>query len=205
MDTDLMLARARNGDSGAFEQLVTPCESMLWRVCFRITGNEEDARDAVQETMIKAWRSIGSFEGRSAVSTWLYSIAVRCCQDLLRRKAVRPSSSLDEIHEAGYDPPSDEPGPEQALERKERRELIRRALRMLPEDQRTPLVLFAIEGKRYEEVAEITGAALGTVKSRVSRGRLRLMELMAELRGDDGNNSESAASKKAKGGRQHDL
>ena len=196
-----VLARARDGDAAAFEALVTPHEQMLWRTCWRLTGNEEDARDALQEAMLKAWRSLAGFEGRSSLSTWLYAIAVRCCQDQRRRKAVRPSTSLDEMQEAGFDPPAGSPGPQQALEERERREQVRRALSLLPEDQRTPLVLFAVEGKRYDEIAELTGVAVGTVKSRVSRGRDRLRELMAEMRGD-GNNPAAGASKTVKGGRK---
>ncbi len=204
MDTDRLLARARDGDAAAFEALVSPHEQMLWRTCWRLTGSEEDARDAVQEAMLKAWRAIGGFEGRSSVSTWLYAIAVRCCRDLGRRKAARPSASLDSLQEAGWDPPSDSPGPQRALEDTERREQVRRALALIPEDQRTPLVLFAVEGKRYEEIADLTGVPVGTVKSRVSRGRDRLRELMREF-GRDGNNPPPPASKQMKGGRSHDL
>ena len=174
---------------------------MLWRVCWRVTGNEDDARDALQETMLKAWRAIGRFEARAQLSTWLYAIAVRSCQDLLRRRAVRPSTSLDAMREEGYDSPAQTQTPETALEEKDRREQVRKALSMLPEEQRVPLVLFAVEGRRYEEIAEMTGISLGTVKSRVSRGRDRLREIMAELRGD-GNNPGAPASKSVKGGRQ---
>ena len=195
------LAKAKVGDAAAFEQLVTPYETMLWRVCWRVTGNEDDARDALQETMLKAWRAIGRFEARAQLSTWLYAIAVRSCQDLLRRRAVRPSTSLDAMREEGYDPPAQTQTPETALEEKDRREQVRKALSMLPEEQRVPLVLFAVEGRRYEEIAEMTGISLGTVKSRVSRGRDRLREIMAELRGD-GNNPGAPASKSVKGGRQ---
>ena len=204
MEGEQWLAKAQAGDATAFEQLVTPYEQMLWRVCWRLTGNEEEARDALQETMIKAWRAIGRFEARASVSTWLYAIAVRCCQDLHRRRAARPSVSLDAMHEEGFDPPAREQTPEAALEDQERRDQVRKALSMLPEEQRVPLVLFAVEGKRYEEIADMTGVSLGTVKSRVSRGRDRLREIMAELRGD-GNNPGTSASKSVKGGRTHDL
>ena len=105
------------------------------------------------------------------------------------------------MREEGYDPPAQTQPPETALEEKDRREQVRKALSLLPEEQRVPLVLFAVEGRRYEEIAEMTGISLGTVKSRVSRGRDRLREIMAELRGD-GNNPVAPASKSVKGGRQ---
>ena len=198
MDEAEVLARARAGDPEAFGALASPHEPMLWRTCWRLTGSEEDARDALQEAMLKAWRAIGSFEGRSSFSTWLYAIAVRACRDLMRRKAVRPAVSLDGLREEGFDPPAADPGPERAAEDKERREAVRRALSLLPEEQRIPLTLFAVEGRKYEEIAEITGVAVGTVKSRVSRGRDRLRELMAEWSGG-GNNPAGAASKRGKG------
>ncbi len=201
MTEEQTLLRAQRGDPGAFEALVSPHETMLWRVCWRMTGNDGDAADALQETMIKAWRSLSQFEGRSSMGTWLYSIAVRCCQDLLRKRAARPSSSLDAMREEGYDPPAKAAGPSQALEEKDRRRQVREALDMLPEEQRVPLVLFAVEGRRYEEIAAMTGIPLGTVKSRVNRGRERLREIMEKWQ-TDGNNPAGSASKKMKGGRK---
>ncbi len=164
-------------------------------------GNEEDARDALQETMIKAWRAIAQYEERAALSTWLYSVAVRCCQDMIRKRNVRAASSLDGLREEGYDPPSREAGPAEKTEAEERRRLVRQALSMLPEDQRVPLVLFAVEGRHYDEIAAMTGVALGTVKSRVNRGRERLREIMQSLLAD-GNNPAASASKAVKGGRR---
>ena len=200
MTDEMTLARARKGDPAAFEALVTPHEQMLWRVCWRMLGEAEEARDALQETMVKAWRSLPDFQGGGLVS-WLYTIAVHTCQDMLRKRKARPAVSLDSLSEEGYDPPAREEGPAEALERSDRREAVRRALAMLPEDQRVPLVLFAAEGKRYEEIAAITGLPLGTVKSRVSRARDRLRALL-ETFAQAGNNSGEAASNTVKGGRK---
>lgn len=197
---EMTLAQARRGDQAAFEALVTPHEQMLWRVCWRTLGDAEEARDALQETMLKAWRNLANFSGGGLVS-WLYTIAVHTCQDMLRKRKVRPAVSLDGMAEEGYDPPDREEGPAEALERKDNREAVRKALGMLPEDQRVPLVLFAVEGKRYEDIAAITGMPVGTVKSRVSRARDRLRVLLAEMQ-RDGNNSGGPASKSVKGGRK---
>ena len=194
---ELTLYRAQRGDTAAFEALVTPCESRLWALCWRMLGDREEAKDALQEIMVKAWRSIGGFDGKSAVSTWLYRIGVNHCNDILRRRKQRRTESLDSLREdTGFDPPAPEEGPAEALERKEKREAVRRAIGELPPDQRVPLVLFALERRSYEEIAELTGVGLGTVKSRIARARDKLAKMLRE----DGNFSPGDASKKAKGG-----
>ncbi|MBR6953790.1 MAG: sigma-70 family RNA polymerase sigma factor [Clostridia bacterium] len=193
----LTLQRARRGDTAAFEALVTPCEPMLWRLCWQMLGNREDARDALQEIMVKAWRALDRFDGKAAVSTWLYRIGVNHCTDLLRQRSLRRVESLDSLREdRGYDPPSPAEGPAEALEHKERNAAIRQAIGQLPPDQRTALVLFALEHRSYEEIAALTGAELGTVKSRIARAREKLAGMLRE----DGNNSSGGSSKKTKGG-----
>ena len=193
----LTLQRARRGDTAAFEALVTPCEPMLWRLCWQMLGNREDARDALQEIMVKAWRALDRFDGKAAVSTWLYRIGVNHCTDLLRQRSLRRVESLDSLREdSGYDPPSPAEGPAEALEHKERNAAIRQAIGQLPPDQRTALVLFALEHRSYEEIAALTGAELGTVKSRIARAREKLAGMLRE----DGNNSSGGSSKKTKGG-----
>ncbi|MBR4459618.1 MAG: RNA polymerase sigma factor [Clostridia bacterium] len=199
MTDELLLRRAKSGDTAAFEQLAAPCEAMIWRVCVRILRHEEDARDAVQDAMLAAWQKLSTFDGQSSFSTWVCAIAVHRCQDLLRRQKVRQAESLENMREGGYEPADTDPGPSERLEAKERRERVRRALLQLPEDQRVPLILFCMEGKRYEEIAEITGVPIGTVKSRVSRARDRLRELVRE--DASGNISPFPASKESKGGR----
>ena len=198
---DMLLARARQRDAAAFEALVTPHERLVWRVCCQMMGSTEDAADAAQEAMIRAWRAMPSYRGEAELSTWLYRIAVRCCLDALRRRKARPAESLDSLREAGYDPPDAGEQPDEALLRRESREELRRALLSLPEEQRVPLTLFAVEGRSYEEIAELTASPLGTVKSRVSRARRALQKIIA----GPGNNPEPEPSKKEKGGRRHEL
>ncbi|MBR4711190.1 MAG: RNA polymerase sigma factor [Clostridia bacterium] len=199
MTDELLLRRAQGGDPEAFGQLATPCEAMVWRVCVRILHREEDARDAVQDAMLSAWQKLSTFDGKSSFSTWLCAIAVHRCQDLLRRQKVRQAESTEAMRETGFEPADPAPGPAEQAEAKERRERVRQALRQLPDEQRVPLVLFCVEGRRYEEIAEITGVPIGTVKSRVSRARDRLRELTRDA--SDGNNPSSGASKETKGGR----
>ncbi len=193
------LAMARQGDTAAFERLVTPHEGMVWRVCWQLMSQTEDAQDAMQETMLRAWRSLGGYRGEASFSTWLYRVAVSCCLDALRRrKPQQQRESVEELSERGFDVPDGGPGPQEALEKGEQKEALRRAMKQLPEEQRVPLVLFAVEGRPYEEIASLTGVSVGTVKSRISRGREKLKEILRA----GGNFSAPAASNKVKGGQR---
>lgn len=196
----LTMERAKRGDTSAFEALVTPCEGMLWRLCWRMLGSEADAQDAMQEIMVKAWQALGRFDGKASVSTWLYRIGVNHCTDLLRKRRLRQAESLESLREEqGFDPVSPGENPAEALERKERNAAIRRAIDALPPEQRTPLVLFALERRSYEEIAALTGVELGTVKSRIARARGKLAQLLQ----GEGNFSRAAASNQSKGGSDH--
>lgn len=178
MVNELLLHRARNGDASAFEQLVTPHEALVWRVCWHYMNQMEDAQDAAQETMLKAWRSIADFRGDAKLETWLYRLAVNCCLDALRKKKVRAAESVDALHEGGFEPVDPEPQPEERLLQGEGHQELRQALRQLPDEQRTALILSAVEGRSYEEIADITGTAMGTVKSRINRARRSLSALL---------------------------
>lgn len=180
MEDELMLRRAKQGDPAAFEQLVTPHEAMLWRTCWHLMGNTEDAKDALQETMLKAWRAIGGYRGDASLATWLYRVAVSCCTDMQRKQKLRRTESMDAMRETGFDPADQTPGPEVQTEQKERREQLRRALNQLPEEMRTVLILTCVDGRSYEETAEALGIALGTVKSRCNRARAKLAEILAK-------------------------
>ena len=173
---ELNLRRAQKGDQKAFEALVTPYEAMIWRVCWHYTGHTEDARDCAQEALLKAWRSIGAYRRDCALESWLYRICASVCLDFLRARKRTQTEPLEE----DFDQPDPVPPPdEQAMQRQQREEL-RRAISQLPDDMRTVLLLYALEKKRYEEIAEITGTAVGTVKSRLSRARDRLQEILSE-------------------------
>ncbi len=177
---ELTLRRAQQGDAAAFERLMTPLEGMVWRVCYHYTGHREDASDCAQEAMVKAWRSLSQYRQDCSLETWLYRVCASCCLDFLRRR--KPNVSLTSMAEQGFDPPDAAPTPEESALRREDGDEVRRAIALLPEDMRTVLILSALEGKRYEEIADITGVAVGTVKSRLNRARLRLSEILAQLR-----------------------
>ena len=195
MREEELLHRCAAGETAAYEELVKPCEATVWRVCYRMMGNAEDSADAMQEAMLKGWQALGGYRGEAKFSTWLYQIAVRCCLDALRRRESRDSESLEQMAEVGYAPSDPEAGPEQALIRREKQELLQAALDSLPQEMRVPLLLSAVEGQRYEDIAEALELPVGTVKSRISRGRLALKKQWEAW-----NYFDSAASNTAKGG-----
>ena len=177
---ELTLRRAQKGDAGAFEALMTPYESMIWRVCWHYTGHTEDARDCAQEALLKAWRSIGAYRRDCSMESWLYRICASVCVDHLRRGKRHDAESLSVMAGEGFDPVDPAAGPEEQVVARQEREELRRAMAMLPEDMRTVLILYALEKKKYEEIAVITGTAVGTVKSRLNRARQRLQEILSE-------------------------
>ena len=196
MTIDFTLRRAQKGDAQAFEQLVTPHEQMLWRVCWHYTHHPEDAADCLQETMLKAWRGISSYRGECAFTSWLYRIAATVCLDFLRRqKRLPPTESADELAEEGFTPVDGSPTPDEAVLHAESTEDIRAAIDALPGDMRTVLILYALQGQPYEAIAEATQTSVGTVKSRLSRARQKIAKFLS-----DGNKSAAPASNKVKGG-----
>lgn len=199
MMDELILRRAQKGDAHAFEQLVTPHEQTVWRVCWHYTHHPEDAKDCMQEAMLKAWRAIGQYRGDCALETWLYRIASTVCLDFLRRRKRLPlTESADEMAEAGVQPVDGAPTPDEALLNAESTAQLRAAIDSLPGDMRTVLILYALEGQTYEAIADMTRASIGTVKSRLSRARQKIAKYLS-----DGNNSGHTSSDRVKGGRIH--
>ena len=196
---ELTLRRAQKGDPQAFERLVTPHEQLLWRVCWHYTHHQEDAADCLQETMLKAWRAIGSYRGDCALTSWLYRIASTVCLDFLRRQKRLPvTESADEMEEEGYAPVDTSPTPDEAAIRAESADNIRAAIDSLPGDMRTVIILYALQGQPYEAIAETMQTSVGTVKSRLNRARQKIAKYLA-----DGNNSPTLTSNTVKGGRHN--
>lgn len=201
MTDEFTLRRAQKGDAQAFEQLVTPHEQMLWRVCWHYTRHQEDAADCLQETMLKAWRAIKSYRGECSLSSWLYRIASTVCLDFLRRQKRLPETeSADEMaEEDGFTPVDDSPTPDEAVIRRESADNIRAAIDSLPGDMRTVIILYALQGLGYEEISAALQISVGTVKSRINRARQKIAAYLA----DGGNKSPQSSSIKAKGGHKH--
>ena len=178
--------QAKAGDMRAFEELVLAHETFVYRVVLRILGNEQDAWDVAQEVFLRAYQNMGQFDGRSAFSTWLYRIAHNGAIDALRRRKTGRELPLEGLNDSDGGPviQHEDPGPspeEQALQR-ERRGKIREALCDLPEDYRLMVILRDLEGLSYQEIAQQEGLAVGTVKSRVSRGRAQLKKALQKER-----------------------
>jgi RNA polymerase sigma-70 factor (ECF subfamily) len=166
---DELAARAVNSPAH-FDELVRRHEDRIFALALRMTGNRSDALDATQDAFLAAYRRRQAFEGRSAYGTWLYRIAINACHDLLRKKRDRLLDDEDEISEQAA--PTNVGG-DVAL-----RVDISRALAQLPAEYREAVVMHDIGGIPYEQIAEIAGCQIGTVKSRISRGRRRLADLL---------------------------
>jgi RNA polymerase sigma-70 factor (ECF subfamily) len=175
------------GDPDAFAALVRRHRDRLWAVALRTTGNPEDAADALQDALVSAYRRAGSFRGDAAVTTWLHRVVVNACLDRLRAQKVRRTEPLPDdldrsapalVAAGGTAEPTD---PADRADRAERRRTVLAALRRLPDEQRAALVLVDMEGWSVAEAARVLGCAEGTVKSRCSRGRARLAELLRPL------------------------
>jgi RNA polymerase sigma-70 factor (ECF subfamily) len=180
VDDSAILSRARDGDVDAFNRLVLEHERPVYSLTYRLLGNPDDAADATQDAFVNAYRAINGFRGE-AIRPWLFRIAVRCCYDQLRKRKRRREDSLEgeDDDDDPFDPPDDlEGNPERTAMRAETAAEIDVAIQSLPLDQRTIVTLCDVQGLSYEEAAEITGAELGTVKSRLSRARARLRTLL---------------------------
>jgi RNA polymerase sigma-70 factor, ECF subfamily len=175
-----LLRRHVSGDADAFGVLFLRHRERLWAVAVRTLGGADDAADALQDAMISAFRRAGSFRGDSAVTTWLHRIVVNSCLDLLRRRAARPATSglaaeaMDALALAAHGP-APAADSDTALD-------VTAALGTLPPDQRAALVLVDMLGYPVAAAAEVLGISEGTVKSRCSRGRARLLTPLAHLR-----------------------
>jgi RNA polymerase sigma-70 factor (ECF subfamily) len=167
-----LLARVAAGDHDAFTTVMTAHEDRVFSVCLRIMGNREHALDATQETFLTTFRKAGQFKGKSAVGTWIYRIAINTCYDMLRKEKRHKAEPLpDHVH------PADRAAQE-AVDAAAMRPELQQALATLPTEFRAAVVLADIEGLGLAEVSVILDVPVGTVKSRVFRGR-RL--LAAEL------------------------
>ncbi len=178
---ELLLRRAKRGDAEAFEQLMTPLEQRIWRICWHYTGDREAASDCGQDTMLRIWRALGNYRGDCAFETWVYRVAANTCMDWLRKKKRDRSESMEPLREQGFDPADPKPGTEeQAVAADEHRQL-REAIARLPEEQREALVLTQLEGVSYEDAAKQLAVSEGTVKSRVNRAKAKLKEWLSEM------------------------
>ncbi len=182
MDELALIASAQKGDVRAFNQLVLLYQSMAYNVAYRILNDPDAAADATQDAFLSAYKGMKKFRGGS-FKAWLLRIVTNACYDQLRVKKRRPTSSLDDMpveaeHSSFLRDEAQSPG--ELLERQELGHFLQSGISALPMEQRTVLVLSDVQGLSYQEVAAIMDLSLGTVKSRLSRGRARLRDFLLE-------------------------
>lgn len=171
-----LLYKAKRGDADAFTALCAPFASMVYRHCLQLLKDPDDAQDAAQEAMLRAYRSVASFEGRSELGTWLFRIAHNVSLDALKRGyRRRETASLDTMRTQGYDPPADG-DPESAYLHQSEQAALREAVAALPPRQQTLLSLRYGDGMTYEQIAKVMGLKTGTVKSALNRAKEALRE-----------------------------
>ena len=186
-----LIARLQKRDEAAFEELIRQYEKKVYTLCFRMCGNSEDAEEAAQDAFLALWRGIDRFRQESSLSTWIYRLATNACIDTLRRRKKQSGSvSLDDV-ELFVDAVDTSPQPQETVEHREVQKLLQEGLSALPEEYRKVLILREIEGLSYTEIAESASIELGTVKSRISRGRSLLRNFLS----GNGNFFEIASSK----------
>ena len=167
-----LVARSKGGDADSFNQLILRWERPIYGLAYRVIGREEDARDVCQETFLRAFRALPGFKGEAKFSSWVYRIALNLCRDWMRRQRRAPTVQMPD----GVDPieMASERGPVESIETLvERRELsgvVEEAMTLLPEEQRTAIILKEYHGMTFQEIADLQGCPLSTVKTRLYQG-----------------------------------
>ena len=179
-----LVRAAQSGDQSAFAMLVTANQTMVYSLAYRMTGNPEDAADLTQEAFLNAWRSLGTFGGQSAFSTWIYRLTSNACIDFIRKEKRRSSLSMtledNDEEDRQADLPDERWSPQRELERREAREAVRQGLAALSPEHREVLILRELEGLSYTEIAQCLDLEEGTVKSRIARARLALRDFLVK-------------------------
>jgi RNA polymerase sigma-70 factor (ECF subfamily) len=182
-DERQVVAAARGGDQRAFEALVVKYQDRIYRLIQRLVSGSEAVDDLAQEVFIRAYRSLGDFKGESSLYTWLYKIALNLCRNHYRTRGRRPAH--EELEEADGAVGLEAAGgtPEDEVFRREFWEQLRQGLDELPAEQREAVVFCDLEGMSYEEMADVIGVPIGTVRSRIYRGRRALQARLAAFHG----------------------
>jgi len=176
----ILLKQALAGDLGAFNDLVVCYQEMLFALVVRMVPDRDQASDCVQEAFFSAYRNMRSFRGGS-IRSWLSRIAINAAMDTQRLRKRRPADPYPELEDDSWQPPADASAdPVTSSLTAERHRVLNAALAQVTDDQRAAIVLYDIEGYDYAEIASMTGVSLGTVKSRIHRGRLALRALLVD-------------------------
>ena len=180
-----LVARSIRGDADSFNQLVLRWERPIYALAYRTIGREEDARDVCQETFLRAFRALPNFRGQAKFSSWLYRIALNLCRDWMRRERRAPiiqaPEDVDLMDLAAAAEPSE--SIEDLVARKDMTRLVENAMTRLPEEQRTAIVLKEYHGLTFQEIADLMGCPLSTVKTRLYQGLTVLRRELAKSAG----------------------
>jgi RNA polymerase sigma-70 factor, ECF subfamily len=167
-----LVARSIGGDADSFNQLILRWERPIYALAYRTIGREEDARDVCQETFLRAFRALPGFRGQAKFSSWIYRIALNLCRDWIRRERrtgfVQAPEDVDLIDFIAASEPSE--SIEDLVARKDQMRSVERAMALLPEEQRTAIVLKEYHGLTFQEIADLLGCPLSTVKTRLYQG-----------------------------------
>jgi len=169
---DELVARSMGGDAESFNQLILRWERPIYALAYRVIGREEDARDVCQETFLRAFRALPGFKRQAKFSSWIYRIALNLCRDWIRRQRRAPVMQMPE----GVDPGElmADQGPVESIEdlvgRRQLSEVVEEAMALLPEEQRTAIILKEYHGMTFQEIADMQGCPLSTVKTRLYQG-----------------------------------
>lgn len=188
------VTRSRDGDQDAFRVLVERYQGRAYRLAARLLGDADLARDAVQEGFLKAYGSLGRFEGRSGFYTWLYRLVFNLCIDMKRRDRSSRHVEWNDETAARLAPTDDTPpdsGPAIEFDRGELRVALAQAVEQLPEEARRTLLLREVDGLSYAEIAGALGIPKGTVMSRLHHARRRVRQLLVEAGAVEGNGDAS--------------
>jgi RNA polymerase sigma-70 factor (ECF subfamily) len=167
-----LVAKSISGDNESFNELILRWERPIYALAYRTIGREEDARDVCQETFLRAFRALPGFRGQAKFSSWLYRIALNLCRDWMRRERrapiVQAPDDVDLMDLAAATEPSE--AIEDLVARKDMTRVVERAMALLPDDQRTAIVLKEYHGLTFQEIADLMGCPLSTVKTRLYQG-----------------------------------
>jgi RNA polymerase sigma-70 factor (ECF subfamily) len=167
-----LVARAQGGDVESFNQLIVRWERPIYALAYRVIGKEEDARDVCQDAFLRAYRALPGFKGQAKFSSWLYRIALNLCRDWIRRQRRAPVSQMPEDSDATE--LAAEAGPVESIEelvaRRELSAIVEDAMSVLSEEQRTAIILKEYHGMTFQEIADMQGCPLSTVKTRLYQG-----------------------------------
>jgi RNA polymerase sigma-70 factor (ECF subfamily) len=167
-----LVTRSRGGDLDSFNQLVLRWERPIYALAYRVIGREDDARDVAQETFLRAFRALSGFKGQAKFSSWLYRITLNLCRDWIRRERRAPVTQapegVDLIELASESEPSE--SIEELVSRRELGRAVAKAMSLLPEEQRTAIILKEYHGLTFQEIADLLDCPLSTVKTRLYQG-----------------------------------